>query len=134
MFRSNAHFLHARFLCVWLASPFLAVLAQTSTSSTSPAASIPFVGGGYEFVMSYDEVRGDVGRENACVGPFPYQLTWFIDIYQVPSSPAIRFCITGTDCSEKYWDSVLLPATPLARKVRAIVFDFKFQTISNWCE
>jgi hypothetical protein len=67
--------------------------------------------------MSYDEMRGDVGRENACTGTFPYQITWDVDIYQLAGSPAIRFCISGTDCSEKFWDSSLVLATPLARKV-----------------
>ncbi len=91
------------------------VWSQQATPVQS--AQLPFVGGGYRVTMSYDEVRGDVGQDNACTGTFPYQITWDVDIYQLAGSPAIRFCISGTDCSEKYWDSTLVQATPLARQV-----------------
>jgi hypothetical protein len=99
---------------------FLGILSQevlSQTSTTAQPVPLPFVGGGYRVIMSYDEMRGDVGRENACKGTFPYQITWDVDIYQLAGYPAIRFCISGTDCSEKYWDSTLVLATPLARKV-----------------
>ena len=99
------------------------VIAQSSTSS-SQSNSIPFIGGGYKLVYSYDEVRGDVGRDNACTGTFPYQMTWLIDIYQNPNNPGIRFCISGTDCSEKYWDGVTVQANRLARQVGATLFCF----------
>ena len=103
------------YLFALLGSQSLHILAQPTATSFSN--SIPFIGGGYKFVMSYDEMRGDVGRDNGCVGTFPYQLTWYIDIYQVRNSPAIRFCLSGTDCSEKYWDSVMVQASPLQRQV-----------------
>ena len=127
------------FLCFLLLSTAFyhqPALAQTSTASQS--SSVPFIGGGYQFVYSYNEIRGDVGIENACskAATFPYQLTWLIDIYQVHNSPAIRFCVSGTDCSEVYWDSVLVQASPLARQVfvkRVTVYTFQWSHKAFFC-
>ncbi|EKX33227.1 hypothetical protein GUITHDRAFT_148067 [Guillardia theta CCMP2712] len=85
---------------------------------------------GSQLVVSYSEMRGDVGRDNACQGPFPFQFTYQllgdrdvkggreegdgivqVDIRQAKGSTAIGWCAKGLDCSLQTVESVLKQST-----------------------
>ncbi|EKX31702.1 hypothetical protein GUITHDRAFT_122114 [Guillardia theta CCMP2712] len=74
------------------------------------AEELPFVGGTWEIILTFNEIRVDT--INACQGPFPYQYRYLVDVWQKQGKPEIRWCYKGVNCLTSYDIGTLTMVTP----------------------